>query len=183
MVARRFEETVLRRQILYSGRVISLRRDEVKLPNGRKAFREVVEHPGAVTIVPFLDEETLVMVRQYREAVSKSLLELPAGTLRAGESPAECASRELVEETGYEAKQLDNLIDFYVAPGYSTERIYAFVGRQLSQRAQSTDEDEFIDVVEVPLKECFEMIKGNEIMDAKTICSLAAISLNKSVPP
>jgi len=179
---RKLEETVVRSETLFIGHLLSVRKDEVRLPNGRTAIREVVEHPGAVVIVPLLDNNTVIMVRQFREPVGRVLLELPAGTLHVGEDPLACASRELLEETGYEAKELEKLIEFFVAPGYSTELIRTYVGRQLVQRAQDTDEDEFIDIVRMPLIKCIDMIRANEIMDAKTICSLAALCLSKCLP-
>ena len=119
------------------------------------------------------------MVKQYRQPVGRILLELPAGILRRREDPTECARRELLEETGYKARNLYRMISFYMAPGYSTEIIHTFKATGLTKSRQNTDEDEFIQVVEVDLDDCAKMVRRNEIIDAKTICGIHALALGR----
>ncbi len=165
-------ETLLKSEKVFEGRLIGVRKDEVRLPNGRMSVREVVEHPGAVAIVPLLEDDRVVLVRQFRYAVGKALMEIPAGTRHPNEPPEECAQRELREETGYIAQQLTHLTDFYVAPGYSTELIHLFVATGLQPAKGEQDEDELVEVVTLPLSEAVAAIERGEVQDAKTIVGL-----------
>ncbi len=124
-------EKALKSKTVWRGRFFAFRSDEVELPDGKVTVRDIVEHPGAVAIIPILSDGRILLVRQYRYAVGKELLEIPAGTMEAGESPQECAKRELSEETGYEAERIMELTRFYTAPGYSSELIHIFVARGL----------------------------------------------------
>lgn len=157
---------------IYEGKVVSLRVDTVEFTDGRRSTREVVEHRGAVAIVPVLDNGDILLVRQYRYAVGASLLEVPAGTLDGGEEPLACADRELQEEIGYRAARFERLGGFYVAPGYDTEYIHAFLATGLTASRLASDEDEEIETVPLPLAEALAMIEGGEIIDAKSICAL-----------
>jgi len=168
------ERTVVS-EVLHRGRSFSFKRDEVQLPNGRRTFRDVVDHPGAVAIIPILPDRRVVLVRQYRYAVRKSLLELPAGTLERGESPLDCARRELREETGYEAGTIEKLLSFYTAPGYSSEMIHVFVARDLRLVGAEAEADESITVEPMELGELLRLIDENAIEDAKTICGILAL--------
>jgi ADP-ribose pyrophosphatase len=156
----------------FKGRLIRVRVERVRLPNGGQTVREVVEHPGAVAILPLLDKERVVMVRQYRRPVNQVLLEVPAGTLRAGERPEECAHRELVEETGYRAAKLRWLCSFHPSPGYSTETMHIYLAEELVQVGQKTEPDESITVSVLPLKAAIMMAQRGELKDAKTIIAL-----------
>lgn len=162
---------------VYEGRVLSLRVDTVELPDGRETTREVVEHPGSVVIVPMLDPDRVVLVRQFRLPAEEALWELPAGTLGRGEDPDECAARELVEETGYRAGKLRRFCSFYTAPGYSSELIHAYLATDLVGVGQRVEEDEFIRVSVVELSEALRMIDEGEIRDGKTICGVLYVSL------
>jgi ADP-ribose pyrophosphatase len=162
-------ERTLSSRLLHEGKSFSFKTDHVELPNGRRTTRDVVDHPGAVAIVPVLDDSRLVLVRQFRYAAGRELLEIPAGTLEKGEKPDECAARELREETGYEADSMRRLLSFFTAPGYSNEVIHLYVATGLRRGEIETEEDEEIEVEEVGLDEALRMIEENRIEDAKTI--------------
>lgn len=168
-------ETTLESERIYYGRLIGLRRDKVQLPDGRTSIREVVVHPGAVAIVPLLDDGKVVLVRQYRHAVGKILMEIPAGTLHPNEAAEECALRELQEETGYTAGKLEHLTSMYLAPGYSTELLHVFLATKLSPASGEKDEDEFVAPVAVPLEEVISQIGEGKIQDAKTVAALLLV--------
>jgi ADP-ribose pyrophosphatase len=159
---------------VYDGRVVGLRVDRVRLPNGRVTEREIVEHAGAVGIVAVDDDGDVLLVRQFRSALSMMLLEIPAGTLGVGEAVRECAFRELQEETGYAAREMQELYAFYSSPGFSNERIWLFLATGLSQGAQQLETDEIIEVVKVPLDRALKMVASGEICDGKSILGLIA---------
>jgi len=166
------KEKIKASKTLYRGRLINLRLDEVELPRGTMALREVVEHPGAVVILPLLGPRKLVLVQQYREAVGEVLLELPAGTLQPGESAIDCALRELKEETGYLAKKIRRMFSCYLAPGYSSEIIHAFLARELSVGEASPEADECLRMIPLTINRALLMIRQNKIRDAKTIATI-----------
>lgn len=161
---------------LYDGRIINLRVDQVVTEEGRPTTREVVEHRGAAAIVPLLDGNSIVLVRQYRYAIASDLLEIPAGTLEVGESPLDCAKRELEEETGYKCGELKKILECYVAPGYSMEKIHFFIARQLVRTHMRTEEDEHIKIEVMPIAYALEKIRSGEIQDAKTVCALYRVA-------
>jgi len=166
-------ERVLHSERVFAGRLLNLRVDRVALPNGRETTREVVEHPGAVAIVPLHDDGRVVLVRQYRHAVGRSLLEIPAGTLDQGEESAEAAAaRELQEETGYRAARLTPLATFYPAPGFATERMTVFLATGLTDGDQGQMEDENITVETISLAEVPALLARGELADAKTLVGL-----------
>jgi ADP-ribose pyrophosphatase len=142
------------------------------MPDGRETRREVVEHHGAVAIVPRLDRDTILMIRQYRQAVGETLLEIPAGTLEEGESPDACAARELEEEIGYRAGGLRRMFSQYLAPGYSSEVLHAYFAEDLTPAQGHRDVDEVIEVVPVTTADIEPMILDGRIKDAKTIAAL-----------
>lgn len=157
---------------VYDGRIINFRIDTVLLPNGKMSQREIIEHRGAIAVVPMLDQDTVVLVRQYRAAASGPLLEIPAGTRDPEEDVTLCAHRELAEEINYSAKQMIKLFQSYVAPGYSTELIHTFVALDLSPTEGHTDEDEFLEIIPMPLTEAVDKIRTGEIQDSKSISAL-----------
>lgn len=165
-------EEILHGEYLYRGKILNLRVNEVRLPNKSIAIREIVEHPGAAVIVALDEQQRVLMVRQYRSAAGKEMLEVPAGTLKSGEDPALCATRELKEETGYQAAQWESLGYFYSSPGFSTEKMYLYFAHQLTQSEATPEEDEEISVELVPLTLALDMIARGEIVDAKTIVGL-----------
>ncbi len=163
------KETFVSAERLYEGKVINLRRDMVLLPNGNQASREIVEHPGAVAIVPVLPDGKVLMVRQFRHPVGQVLLEIPAGKLAPGENPDECALRELEEETGYLAGKLERVASIFTAPGFTDEVIHIYMACDLQKTAVNPDEDEFLSVVAHEPLAIGRMIRSGEICDAKTI--------------
>ncbi len=146
----------------------------VDLPghNGRTVHRDACVTSDAVVILPLLDDETVVLIRNERFAVGRTLWELPAGTIEPGEPPEDCAARELIEETGYRAARVDPLTTFYPSPGLCTEKMYAFVGRDLAHVGQHLDENERITVEVIPLDKTMDMVRDHTIGDGKTIAAL-----------
>ena len=159
-------------QVLFRGRAFALRQDRVRLPHGQVTTLDIVEHPGGVTIVPLDADGHLWLVRQYRHATGATLLEFPAGTLGADEAPAACADRELREEIGRAARRLTPLGTFYLAPGYSSERLYLFLGEDLYPAALPQDEDEVLEPVRLPVAEAYRRAWAGEIGDGKTLAAL-----------
>lgn len=165
-------ERTIESKRVYEGRVVSLRVDTVVLPSGRISTREIVEHRGAAAVVPMPSPNTVILIRQFRKPANELLLEIPAGTLSEGESPIECAQRELAEEIGYRAGKLEELFSIYLAPGYSTEKLHVFLATELEPEKRHADEEEFIELVEMTLDEAIAQIEAGRIKDAKTICGL-----------
>ena len=163
---------LLRSETLLAGRVFKIRRDSVTTPNGREVKLDVIEHGGSVVIVPLDAAGNLVFVRQYRHATGQDILELPAGTLSADEAPEDCARRELREETGFAAIDLEQIGAFFLAPGYSTEFMTVFLARGLTHDPLPADEDEFLQVEKVPLARAMEMARAGQILDAKSLAAL-----------
>ncbi|MDD4570280.1 MAG: NUDIX hydrolase [Tepidanaerobacteraceae bacterium] len=167
-----FYETTLSTKNVFSGRVINLRLDEVKLPNGKKSTREIVEHPGAIAVVAINRNSEIMMVKQYRKAVEKELLEIPAGKLEKDESKEICAKRELMEETGYYPGDLKYMTSFYTSPGFSNEIIHLFLAKKLVKKSKKADYDEYLQLVRIPFQEAIRKIHDGEIIDGKTIVGL-----------
>ncbi len=175
MTAEEHGEVVLSSEELFKGKLLTLNRDRVRLADGRETIREVVEHPGAVAVVPLLPNGRVVLVRQYRHAAGQALLEIPAGTLdQPGESLEAAATRELAEETGYQAAELRELVTFYTAPGFCTERITLFLATGLTRGDQSLMDDEAISVEEIALADVPDLIARGTFADAKTLVGLLA---------
>jgi ADP-ribose pyrophosphatase len=163
---------LLRSEIVYPGRAFTIRQDTLRLPDGREARFDIVEHIGSVIILPIDANSHLLFVRQYRHAVGSDLLELPAGTLEIGEAPDACAQREIREETGMAAGRMEPLGGFYLAPGYSTEYMYAYLATDLRSDPLEADADEFLSVVRIPISEVLAMCENGEIPDAKSLAAL-----------
>lgn len=163
---------VLKSQTVYQGRAFNVRRDEVRLPGGRLAHLDIVDHPGAVTLIPVDDRGRILFVRQFRYAVQEDLLELPAGTLEPGEPPEACALREVREETGMSADQIRKLGEFFLAPGYSTEHMHIFLLTGLKPAPLQGDADEFISVEPLEIDQAYELAQRGIIRDAKSISAL-----------
>jgi len=162
----------LHTETLYHGRAFNVRRDEIRLPDGKTARLEIVDHVGAVTLVPVDDQNRVWFVRQYRHPAGEVLLELPAGMIELGEAPLECARREIREETGMAAGRIEPIGEFYLAPGYSTEFMHVFLARDLRPDPLPGDADEFISVEPIPLEVVLQMIENGKIHDAKTLAAL-----------
>ncbi|QOR65355.1 NUDIX hydrolase [Cytobacillus suaedae] len=176
-------EKTLSKEILYEGKVIDLHIEDVELPNGKTSKREIIKHPGAVAILAITDENKIVMVQQYRKALERVIVEIPAGKLEPGEKPEITALRELEEETGYECKTLSHLISFYTSPGFADEIIHLYIAGGLTKKKQSADldEDEFLDVLEVTLEDAEKLIEARKIYDAKTAYAVQFLQLQKAL--
>ncbi len=157
----------------FKGKLISLFIKKVKLPNGHTIRVELIKHPGAALIVPFLAKDKVVLLRQYRPVIKSYIYELPAGTLKPGELPLECAKREIIEETGYKAKRFTKLGKIYPVPGYSTEQITIFKAEGLQKAMVCLECDEIIEIIIVDKKKARSLFKSGKLNDAKTICALA----------
>jgi ADP-ribose pyrophosphatase len=166
------KEVLVSTEKIYTGKMVSLRRDIVRLPNGKEAFREVVEHPGAVAIVPVLPDGKILLVRQFRHPVGKILLEIPAGKLDSGEDPDECALRELEEETGYRAGTMVRRASIFTGPGFTDEVIHMYIASNLIKTQTNPDEDEFLEVRAYEAQDVRRMIREGLICDAKTVSGL-----------
>lgn len=168
-------EATVASQRVYEGRLINLRVDTVRLENGRLTKREIVEHPGAVAVVALDEDDNVILVRQFRKPTEKELLEIPAGTLEAGEEPIACARRELREETGYRAECLEQIGGLYTSPGFCTEYIRLYLATGLQKGLSSPEDDEAIKIIEVPLSDIPAMVSRGEICDGKSIAGLLSV--------
>ena len=167
-----FAELTIGTKRIYEGNIINVRVDTVRMPSGRDATREIVEHSHAVCIVPIDNDGNVVLVRQYRKPAEDALLEVPAGGVEDGEISEEAVLRELQEEIGYTADHLEHLSSFWVAPGWATEYMHAYLATGLRESRLDGDEDENIEVVRLRFDEAVSMLKTGEINDGKTIAAL-----------
>lgn len=165
-------EKTIKSETIYDGRIIKVRVETVELPDMKYAKREIVDHAQAVGIIALSDHGTMYMVRQYRIAVKQVMLEIPAGLVEPGESPADAARRELQEEIGYKPGKLEYLLDGYASPGFTNEKLSLFMATQLEASRLPQDEGEFITVEEYPIEDLYRMVRNCEITDAKTIIGI-----------
>ncbi|MCC6453197.1 MAG: NUDIX hydrolase [Acidobacteria bacterium] len=160
---------------IYQGRVFDITLDTIS-ENGHEYTREIVVHKGSAVIAPMFADGTIALVRQYRHAAGQYLLELPAGTLNAGEDPADGARRELEEEIGVVAEKIEKLCGFYVSPGFLTEKMHLFMASGLTETAQNLDDDEFVEIERYSLADLTTMVKDGRIVDAKTIIGITLLN-------
>ena len=165
------------KQPIYKGKIIELSVETVTLPNGAMADVELIAHPGAAAVVPFKDDRTVIMIRQYRHAVGGYIYEIPAGKLQPGEDPRDCAKREVEEEIGYKVDTLEPLVSFLTTPGFTNEIIHIFSGKDLTPGTQNLGADEVLEIIELPLARTMDLIKDGTINDAKTIIGLQTVYL------
>lgn len=165
-------EKTVESEIVYEGKIMTVKRDKVELMNGDMSYREIVLHNGGATIAALTDDDEILLVRQYRYACGDIIYELPAGKLEKGEDPMHCAIRELEEETGYVAEKIELLTAMLPTPGYSSEHIYIYKATGLRKTKQHLDEDEFLEVEKVKKSDAVKMIRDNIITDAKTIVGI-----------
>lgn len=163
-----FTETTVDTKEIYSGRIIHIKEDTVRLPNGETAGRELVLHNGGVAVIAIDKDKNIFMVRQYRKPYDEVVLEIPAGKLEKDENPYEAGLRELREETGYKANKCRFIGKCYPSPGYLNEIIHMYMAEELEFVGQELDAGEFLEVIKVPLSEALEMVMENKIADAKT---------------
>ena len=167
-----FTEHRVSTRTVYRGRLLHVLEDEVRLPDGRHARREYVRHPGACAMLPFLDRDTVLLVRQYRYPLERHFLEIPAGKIDAGEAPERTAIRELREECGYEAAEWRHLTTIHPCIGYSDERIELFLARGLAHVGHAPDDGEFLEVVPLKMAEAMRRVREGQITDEKTLIGL-----------
>ena len=173
-------EETLSSKVVYSGRVVRLRVDDIKLPDGRQTSREVVEHGDCVAVIPLDTDGNVLLVRQFRKPVEKDLLEIPAGCIDPGEEPVATVRREMREETGYLPRKIERLGGFYASPGYCTEYLHLYLATDLVPDRLQADDTDSIELVRVPLSQIAGLIASGDICDAKSIAGLLLyLSLNK----
>ncbi|KAA0550354.1 NUDIX hydrolase [Bacillus sp. BGMRC 2118] len=179
----KFKENTLSSQTIFQGRVIDLLVEEVQLPDGKTSNREIVKHPGAVAVIPVTNEGKVIMVEQYRKALERSIIEIPAGKLEKGEEPEHTARRELEEETGYICETLTHVISFYTSPGFADEIVHLYIAEGLTKKENKLelDEDEFVEVMEVSLDEAIQLVHEQRIFDAKTAYAVQYLQMKKVV--
>jgi len=172
-------QKVISRHYIFEGRAVRLRVDTVLTPSGRQTTREIVEHSDAIVAVPIDADNNVIMVKQYREAVGKKLLELPAGGIDSGEEPVQSVRRELQEEIGFLPQKVEKIGGFYIAPGYSTEYLHLFFATQLKPKRLKAEDTDEIEVVKIPVSQIRSLLDSGEICDSKTIAGLTiALDLN-----
>lgn len=172
-----YEEKTMKTEKVYDGKILNLRIDTVELPDKKYSKREIVEHPGAVGIVAITNNKEIVLVKQFRKAVEKELIEIPAGKLEIGEEPKDCVIRELKEETGYSAEKITYMMEFYTSPGFSNEKLYLFMAESLQEGEAEPEKDEYIEVLKLNINDLISMVDNGEILDSKTI--IACITAKK----
>lgn len=172
-------EKTLKSTRIYDGKVVNLRVDTVELPDKKYSKREIIEHAGAAAVVPLTEDRRVILVKQFRKPVEEVLYEIPAGKLETKESPEKCALREMAEETGYTAGSLEKIISYYASPGFSNEIIHVYVAKNLTEGKARPDEDEYLEVIAVPLDEALAMIHRGQIRDSKTIVGLLMVAQPK----
>lgn len=173
------EETTVKENLLYDGKILQLYCDEVMLPNGKMAKREYVNHNGGCSILAIDNDNNIYLVEQFRYPYKKNILEIPAGKLEKGEDPIECARRELKEEIGAVADEITEIITLYPTPAYTNEPLRVYKATGLSFGDNKLDDNEFINVVKMPLADAYKMVKNNEINDSKTVVAILTAMLEK----
>lgn len=164
-----YTEKTTKSDRIYEGKIVNLRIDTVELPNMNYAHREIIEHKNSVCIIPFKDENTVYMVKTYRKAVDKVLLEFPAGLIEDDEEPREAALRELQEEIGFASSNFEFLTEIYPSPGYTDEKIKIFIAKDLYKLKLEGDADEFLDIVQVSLDKLEDLVASLDLQDAKSM--------------
>lgn len=165
-------EITVKSEKIFEGRIINLRVDTVELENQKYAKREIVEHKNASAIVAVNEKDEMLLIRQYRKAIEDFIYEIPAGILNIAEEPEECALRELKEETGYEAKKLNLIYEFFTSPGFTNEKIYLYKAEDLTYTSTKFDEDECIETISVNRDEARKMLETGRITDSKTLVGM-----------
>ena len=167
-----FSEHRLTSKLVYDGKLLKVRSDTVRLPDGGTAEREFVEHPGAVAVIALTDAGELVMERQYRYPLGRDMIEIPAGKIDPGEDPLATAQRELKEETGYAAARWSHVATIHIAIAYSNERIEIYLAKELRHEGAKLDDEEFIEVFTLPLATALAWVREGKITDSKTVAGL-----------
>ena len=166
------EEKKISSEKVFEGKIIKLFFDKVMLPNKKLATREKVWHPGAVAVVPLTSNNEIILIKQYRYPVEEVLIEIPAGKLDKDEIPSDCAKRELQEEVGAVGGNLIHLSSFHTTPGFSNELLHLYLAINFEKKENNPDEDEFLQILNVPIKECIDWVFEGKIKDAKSIIGI-----------
>ena len=166
------------RDIVYQGKKFNVLKEYITLPNGKKTMKEIVDYPGASAVLPLINENTVLLLKQYRAALNRWIIEIPAGTLKPGEAPLECAMRELEEETGFKAKKWVKMLEIYTSPGYSNEVLHIFLAEKLEKGLKKPEESEVLENIYLSLNDALGMIERGIIKDAKTIIALLYYTLH-----
>jgi len=156
----------------YKGKFLEMVTEEVALPNGGRATLDLIRHPGAAAVVPFLSDDEVLLIRQYRHAAGGTIYEVPAGKLEPGEAPDICASRELEEETGYRAGRIERLGEILTTPGFTDEKIHLYAAFELETAPQALEADEIIELAPMQLEAALELIWSGALTDAKSVVAL-----------
>ena len=159
-------------EVVFDGRLLHVRRDTVRLPDGNTAVREYIRHAGAVVVIPILDNGDLILERQHRYPLRRDFIELPAGKIDPGEETLACAQRELLEETGYTAREWQYVTTVYPCIGYANEQLVYYLARGLTYSSHAPDEDEFLEIFQLPFANALEMVRSGEICEVKTVIGL-----------
>lgn len=176
------EEKTIKTEQIFTGKIVSLQVDDVLLPNGKTSKREIIKHPGAVAIIALTAENKIVLVEQFRKALERTIVEIPAGKLEEGEDPTVCAIRELEEETAYTCEKIEWLMSFYTSPGFANEIIHLYIATNLTKKHHPLplDDDEFVRVIELTLDEAIQYVKDQKIYDAKTAYAIQYLQLSEA---
>jgi len=173
------EEKLVKKNLIHKGKAVDFYCDEVLLPNAHHSTREYLNHPGAASVIPFLDKNRIILVKQYRYPVQRITYEIPAGKADKGETPLECIKRELKEETGYSAKRIEEILSFYPSTAFSNELLHIFAAYELESGNVNPDEDEFLSNVIIDYDEALKMVYSGQIKDSKTVIALLYFANNK----
>lgn len=165
-------ESQVSSRTVFNGRLLHVKEDIVRLPNGRETVREYIEHPGAVVIIPLFENGDILLERQYRYPLRRDFIEFPAGKIDPGEDTLACGQRELLEETGYTAAEWQYLTTAYPCIGYSDERLVYYLAGGLDYSGHQPDEDEFLEILRMPIGQALDMVKSGEICEGKTLIGL-----------
>lgn len=178
-----FEEKTIQSKGIFKGKIIDVQVDDVVLPDGNTAKRELVKHPGAVGVIAITENQKIVLVEQYRKPLEKALIEIPAGKLEPGEAPEITAIRELEEETRYTTDKLTYIGSFYTSPGFADEIVYLYITNQLKLLEEKVpgDDDEFIEIREFTLEEAVQLVQEQRIHDAKSNYAVLYLQLHQHV--
>lgn len=173
------DEMLIEKQLssenVFDGVLLHVYKDDIELPNGHKSVREYIKHQGAVCVVPVTDKMEVIAVKQYRYPIGRVTIEIPAGKLDAGEEPLEAAKRELSEETGVECADIEYMGGLYPSVAYTDEIIHMYVAKNLVYGQAHTDDDEFLNVVKIPLKDFVQMVMDGKIQDSKTMAAILKV--------